>query len=139
MKNFIIKEGFGGGMVWSLALDDFMMMCGSREFPLMNTMKDLFEAEDNGGVAPTLAPTAAPTAAPVTTKAPTNQPTNNPVTTRAPTKAPVTTSSPGGSGKCHGLCCVLLVSFVFVNVNFRQITKCLNISSRVFNLDFMSV
>ena len=45
--NYIIQEGYGGGMVWSLDLDDFRMLCGNRSYPLINTMKDLLEAAEN--------------------------------------------------------------------------------------------
>ena len=98
VKNYIIAGGFGGAMVWALPLDDFKGTCSGRKYPLMNTMKDLFEAEDNGG---TVAPpsTASPTQAPVTTKAPTNAP----VTTASPTNAPTGTPSPGGSGELRGV------------------------------------
>ena len=37
---FIMKEGFGGVMVWTLNQDDFRGLCG-KKYGLINTMKQV--------------------------------------------------------------------------------------------------
>ena len=39
--HYVRDQGFGGGMVWALDLDDFRNLCGEGAYPLMNTMKDI--------------------------------------------------------------------------------------------------
>ncbi|KAF8787213.1 Chitotriosidase-1 like protein [Argiope bruennichi] len=36
--DYIIKEGIGGGMIWSLETDDFRGTCGSGKYPLLGTI-----------------------------------------------------------------------------------------------------
>ncbi|XP_060076675.1 probable endochitinase [Ylistrum balloti] len=54
---WLIQEGYGGAMVWSLPLDDFNQVCGSssRRFPLVNRIKDELIAAE-GDIAPNIAP-----------------------------------------------------------------------------------
>lgn len=39
--NYVREQGFGGGMVWALDLDDFNNLCGEGAYPLMNTMREI--------------------------------------------------------------------------------------------------
>ena len=39
--NYVRDEGFGGGMVWALDLDDFRNLCGEGAYPLMNVMREI--------------------------------------------------------------------------------------------------
>jgi len=37
-SNFIKDNGFGGGMIWALDLDDFSNRCGCENYPLLRTI-----------------------------------------------------------------------------------------------------
>ena len=39
--HYVRDNGFGGGMVWALDLDDFNNLCGEGAYPLMNTMREI--------------------------------------------------------------------------------------------------
>jgi len=40
-SQYVRDQGFGGGMVWALDLDDFRNLCGAGRYPLMNTMREV--------------------------------------------------------------------------------------------------
>jgi len=37
-SEFIRDNGFGGGMIWALDLDDFNGICGCEKYPLLKTI-----------------------------------------------------------------------------------------------------
>jgi chitinase len=64
VTELVIKDGYGGAMIWSLALDDFKgTVCGQGKYPLINLIKTELERAEPG------AP-AGSTSSPVTTKPP---------------------------------------------------------------------
>ncbi|MEE6521585.1 hypothetical protein FKM82_019847 [Ascaphus truei] len=71
---WLMKNNFGGAMVWALPLDDFSgAFCGEGKYPLMNTLKSALGISSpncKSSVIPVAPNTAAPTAAP-TAAAPT--------------------------------------------------------------------
>ena len=92
-----MEEGFGGAVVWSLDLDDFRMLCGNKSFPLINTMKDLLEANPPCLPLPTTTPlpTSRPTAIKISItqpETPLPQPTRPVPTTRTSLPAINTTT-----------------------------------------------
>ncbi|XP_049541790.1 chitotriosidase-1 [Anopheles darlingi] len=80
---YLLDQGLGGAMVWSLETDDFNGVCGGGRYPLMNEIRSLL----NGG-----------TPSPTTT-------TSWPPSTRPPasTQPTTTTGAPGSSDRpCAG-------------------------------------
>ncbi|XP_029429792.1 acidic mammalian chitinase-like [Rhinatrema bivittatum] len=65
---WLMKNNFGGAMVWAIPLDDFSgTFCGEGKYPLMNTLKSTLGISSPNCKSPpiTVSPdTAAPTAAP---------------------------------------------------------------------------
>ncbi|XP_021340962.1 acidic mammalian chitinase-like [Mizuhopecten yessoensis] len=48
---WLVKEGYGGAMVWSLDLDDFQQTCGSAtKSPLLTAIKDTLTGFTNGSL-----------------------------------------------------------------------------------------
>jgi chitinase len=47
---YILNNGLGGAMVWSLETDDFLGVCGGRKFPLLNALRKAL----NNGVLPSI-------------------------------------------------------------------------------------
>merc|ERR1719357_1014766 len=43
-SNFIKDNGFGGGMIWALDLDDFSNRCGCENYPLLRTINRVLRA-----------------------------------------------------------------------------------------------
>ncbi|CAG2250400.1 E3.2.1.14 [Mytilus edulis] len=39
---YVIDNGLGGGMIWAIDIDDFHGSCGHGKYPLMTTMKNVF-------------------------------------------------------------------------------------------------
>merc|ERR1719266_2760530 len=37
-SQYVMENGFGGGMIWALDLDDFANRCGCENYPLLKTM-----------------------------------------------------------------------------------------------------
>ena len=37
-SQYVMENGFGGGMIWALDLDDFATRCGCENYPLLKTM-----------------------------------------------------------------------------------------------------
>ncbi|XP_069116473.1 chitinase-3-like protein 1 [Argopecten irradians] len=60
---WLIREGFGGAMIWALPLDDFNKKCprSTRKFPLANRVKDDLLAAEMVGLAATVGAAASPT------------------------------------------------------------------------------
>ena len=65
--HYVRDQGFGGGMVWALDLDDFSRQCGCEQFPLLRTLNrvlrrypvpepqcDIYTAAEDGDTVPTL-------------------------------------------------------------------------------------
>jgi len=45
-SQFIIDQGFGGGMIWALDLDDFANVCGCEHYPLLRTINRVLRNYD---------------------------------------------------------------------------------------------
>ncbi|KAG8181266.1 hypothetical protein JTE90_018785 [Oedothorax gibbosus] len=86
---FIVKEGLGGGMVWTLDNDDFRGKCYGEQSPLINTLKTALE---EGQALLKANPTTTTTMAPKRTTARSNR--RSQQFTKAPTKAPKLTTPP---------------------------------------------
>uniref|UniRef100_A0A8C5LT07 chitinase n=1 Tax=Leptobrachium leishanense TaxID=445787 RepID=A0A8C5LT07_9ANUR len=83
---WLMKNNFGGAMVWALPLDDFSgKFCGQGKYPLMNTLKSTL------GISFSNCNTPAITVAP-----------NTAATAAAPATGAAPPSSGGGSGFCDG-------------------------------------
>ncbi|CAH1794779.1 unnamed protein product [Owenia fusiformis] len=87
--NWIIANGYGGGMTWALDLDDFNNQCGGGNYPITNAWVNIL-----GGPAPTPA-TPATTVATTTTGAPTT--TTIATTTTSDPLATTTTADPNAT------------------------------------------
>ncbi|CAL1282555.1 unnamed protein product [Larinioides sclopetarius] len=94
---FIVKEGLGGGMVWTLDNDDFRGKCYGEQSPLINTLKNALE-EGPALLTQTTTTTAAP-------KRTTERPSRRTKSTSKPTKStapPVfTTPEPPQAFECE--------------------------------------
>nr|AAB87764.1 chitinase [Anopheles gambiae] len=112
---YLLDQGLGGAMVWSLETDDFLGVCGGGRYPLMHEIRSLV----NGGTpsTTTMPPSVAPTTSTVAPGTTTTTPTGaNPGTTQPPTSDapnhtttstttegnPGTTRPPSGDGPCAG-------------------------------------
>ncbi|GFQ89316.1 probable chitinase 10, partial [Trichonephila clavata] len=76
---FIVKEGLGGGMVWTLDNDDFRGKCYGEQSPLINTLKTALE-QGSALLTQTTTTTAAP-------KRTTERPSRRTKATSKPTKS----------------------------------------------------
>jgi chitinase len=79
---YVLSNGLGGAMVWSMETDDFLGLCGSRKYPLLTALNTVL----NGGVLPSTVSTSTPS------------------TTNGPTESSTKTTTPGsGSKDCKEL------------------------------------
>ncbi|XP_035793649.1 chitotriosidase-1-like [Anopheles albimanus] len=83
---YLLDQGLGGAMVWSLETDDFNGVCGGGHYPLMNEIRSLL----NGG-------TPSPTT--TTIRPPTTQPPASTEPTTATTGAPGSSERPCAGGQ----------------------------------------
>ena len=42
--NYVKSNGFGGGMIWAIDLDDYLGECGEK-WPLLNTMNRILKCK----------------------------------------------------------------------------------------------
>jgi chitinase len=65
---YVLSNGLGGAMVWSVDMDDFLGICSStgRKYPLLNALYNTL----NGGILPPVTPTAKPTPTVTVTSSP---------------------------------------------------------------------
>ncbi|XP_071106908.1 chitinase-3-like protein 1 [Haliotis cracherodii] len=94
--NWLMAQGYGGGMVWAVDQDDFNGDSCGEKYPLMNIIKRCL-LDGNGGspCSANIAPTRRPTTRRPTTRRPTTRrPTTRRPTTRRPTTRRPTTRRP---------------------------------------------
>lgn len=64
-SEYVKANGFGGGMVWAMGLDDFKNRCGGGRYPLLSVITDVLGSGCTGGPSPPAPqPPTIPTEAP---------------------------------------------------------------------------